>query len=439
MILKGENLCDFCFTPINPGEICPKCGLTHETYRPEAGLLLPGTILVGKYIIGRVLGRGGFGATYLAYSAELSRPVAIKEYYPTGIANRGKGEEKICIVSADKVEVFSKGAKRFYEEAQTMARFTRSRNVITVYEFFHANDTVYYSMEYLEGISLKGYMDKKRSPLNQKEAIKVMRSLAEALADIHEAKTLHRDVSPDNIFICSNGDIKLIDFGAAKQVIGDERMVYSVVLKQGYAPAEQYKETGNQGPWTDIYALGASIYYALSGQTPRDAISRVDDPELPFEDMNIAPEFAQIIRTCLHNEIEMRYQNAYQVLNALEALDCGGLGGVTGDVYNEPPRYIPDDFGLDNENRSKYLDDSPREDSAVGVLDKGVIKRAERVGMIKGLILGAVMLIVVIALSFVIVRLTARAAPPDTENNSAIELIRGENPTGELIDPQGKG
>ena len=147
MDYKGMSLCDFCFEPVVPGTVCAKCGLTHESYHAEAGLLMPGANLLGKYIIGRVLGRGGFGATYLAYSSERNKPVAIKEYFPTGIANRAKGEESVSIVSDDKKKVFDKGAKRFFEEAKTIARFNTNKHVVSVYEFFYANNTVYYSME----------------------------------------------------------------------------------------------------------------------------------------------------------------------------------------------------------------------------------------------------------------------------------------------------
>lgn len=339
MQFKGMNLCDFCFEPINPGGVCTKCGLSHDNYHAEAGLLLPGTNLLGKYIIGRVLGRGGFGATYLAYSSEKDRVVAIKEYYPTGIANRAKGEEKISIVSDDKRKIFEKGANRFFEEAKTMSRFNTNKNVVSVYEFFYANDTVYYSMEYLEGIDLKGYIEKKGGKLSEAEAVTVMRGICDALVAVHSTQTLHRDISPDNIFVCTNGNVKLIDFGAAKQVIGDAQQVYSVVVKQGFAPAEQYKSNGKQGVWTDIYAVGASIYYAVTGKIPADAMNRVENPEITFDpSLNLSPQFISIIKKCLQSRIEDRYQSAIELLGALNALNVqnvplGGLDYVQS-VYN---------------------------------------------------------------------------------------------------------
>lgn len=339
MQFKGMNLCDFCFEPIGPGNVCSKCGLSHETYQAEAGLLMPGTNLLGKYIIGRVLGRGGFGATYLAYSSERDEVVAIKEYYPTGIANRAKGEDKISIVSDDKRRVFEKGANRFFEEAKTISKFNTNKNVVSVYEFFYANDTVYYAMEYLEGIDLKGYIRKKGGKLSEAEAIKIMKGICDALVTVHSTQTLHRDISPDNIFICTNGDVKLIDFGAAKQVIGDAQQVYSVVVKQGFAPAEQYKTNGKQGVWTDIYAVGASIYYAVTGRIPTDAMNRVENPEITFDSsLQLSPQFENIIKKCLQSKPEDRYQSAIELLGALNEMNIQdvSIGGseYVQSVYN---------------------------------------------------------------------------------------------------------
>ncbi len=331
MQFKGMNLCDFCFTPVAVGEVCPKCGLSHDTYQAEAGLLMPGTNLLGKYIIGRVLGRGGFGATYLAYSSERDEVVAIKEYYPTGIASRAKGEERISIVSDDKRKVFEKGANRFFTEAKTISKFNTDKNVVSVYEFFYANDTVYYSMEYLEGIDLKGYIAKKGGRLSEAEAVTIMRGICDALVAVHSTQTLHRDISPDNIFICTNSDVKLIDFGAAKQVIGDSQQVYSVVVKQGFAPAEQYKSNGRQGVWTDIYAVGASMYYAVTGKIPTDAMERVENPEIRFDpSLQLSEQFKNIIKRCLQSRPEDRYQTAIELRGALKEIDVQdiSIGGA---------------------------------------------------------------------------------------------------------------
>lgn len=323
MEFNGLNLCDFCFEEIEEdSKFCPHCGLNHEKYNAEAGLLMPGAKLKDKYIIGRVLGRGGFGATYLAFSNKLNRPVAIKEYFPTGIASRGKGEEEVGIVSDSKREVFDKGAKRFFAEAKTMAKFNADENVVTVYEFFYANDTVYYAMEYLDGIDLKGYVQKEGGKLSENKAITILKNVCRALMVVHSTGTLHRDISPDNIFICRDGRVKLIDFGAAKQVVGEHtQQNYSVVVKQGFAPAEQYKSDGNQGNWTDIYAVGATIYYAVTGQVPMDSINRMENPDLIFNSLgDVSPAFANILNKCLKPKISERYQNVVELMRDIEAM-----------------------------------------------------------------------------------------------------------------------
>jgi len=262
MQIKGMNLCDLCFAPVESGNLCEKCKTLHGNYRAKAGTLSPGTVLIGKYIVGKSLGRGGFGATYVAYSNDLGKPVAIKEYLPVTISYRETGSETVSLISEDKREVFEKGAAKFFEEAKTISRFNGSDNIVNVYEFFHANNTVYYSMELLDGVDLKKYINLCRGKLSEYEVINILGHLCNALNTIHSTGTLHRDISPDNVFICYDGRIKLIDFGSAKQVVGDESNSFSVVLKQGFAPTEQYARKGNQGPWTDIYSLGATAYYA---------------------------------------------------------------------------------------------------------------------------------------------------------------------------------
>lgn len=340
MQYKEMNLCDFCFTPIAPGSVCPNCGLTHETYRAAGDLLPPGTNLMGKYIIGRVLGRGGFGATYLAYSSEQDRVTAIKEYFPNGIACRGKDGEKVYIVSEDKKEIFQKGETRFFEEAQTVSRFNTNQNIVSVYEFFYTNGTAYYSMEYLHGIDLKGYIARKHHVLSEAEAVTIMRGVCEALVAIHSTGTLHRDISPDNIFICTDSIVKLIDFGAAKQVVGEHaQQNYSVVVKEGFAPPEQYQSNGRQGMWTDIYAVGATIYYTLTGNVPMNALNRKEDPDVIFNtNMEINPQFKAILRKCLQPEIKDRYQSAIELIGDLNTLSIqnvtvGGTDYVQS-IYN---------------------------------------------------------------------------------------------------------
>lgn len=457
MQFKDMNLCDFCFEPISPGSVCTKCGLTHEKYQAEAGLLMPGTNLLGKYIIGRVLGRGGFGATYLAYSSERNKVVAIKEYYPTGIANRAKGEEKISIVSADKRKVFEKGANRFFEEAKTMSRFNTNKNVVSVYEFFYANDTVYYSMEYLEGIDLKGYISKKGGKLSEAEAVTIMRCICDALVAVHSTQTLHRDISPDNIFICTNGDVKLIDFGAAKQVVSEHaEQNYSVVVKQGFAPAEQYNSKGRQGVWTDIYAVGASMYYAITGKVPTDAMDRVNNPDIVFDPgLNISPMFENIIKKCLQSKIEDRYQSAIELLGALDELNVHNvvLGGsdYVQNIYNGVSSGLQGNvvsFGGNNRvsshmqtgynpygnsqyvnshmppNNMTYYPQSGYPQSRYSQMQPPISKygeKKEKSGILKGVIIGVCALVIIALIVILVVNLSSPQPQPIGPNGPGMQ------------------
>lgn len=466
MQYKGMNLCDFCFEPLAPDGICHSCGLTHETYKLDAGLLSPGTNLNGKYIIGRVLGRGGFGATYLAFSGD--RKVAIKEYFPNGIAYRGKGEGKVAIISQDKGHVFQKGAKRFYDEAKTMSKFNTNKNVVSVYEFFYANDTVYYSMEYLEGIDLKGYVEKKGGRLSQEEAVTIMRGVCDALVAVHSTGTLHRDISPDNIFICTNGIVKLIDFGAAKQVVGEQSQSLSVILKQGFAPVEQYKKDGKQGMWTDIYAVGATIYYAMTGKIPEDAMSRLENPDIVFApELSISPEVTQVINKCMKIKVKDRYQSAIELLGDLQGLNIqsvaiGGekfvqaiYNGVSGSPivsggntqfepirpvgaqtgYNPYAQYPQSQYPNSQYPQSQYPQ-SQYPNSQYYSMSKGQPKNSEKNGILKGIIIGGAALIIIVLIIIIVVKLVSPQQPFGPGEPPPPGMQQGMPPGGGM--PQGQ-
>jgi len=400
MVLMGVNVCDFCFSPVEAGKVCQKCGLSHENYNASAGLLMPGTNLMGKYIIGRALGRGGFGATYMAYSSDRRMPVAIKEFFPTGIAYRGKGEEKISIVSEDKLDGFKKGAARFFEEAKTISKFNTNKNIVSVYEFFHANDTVYYSMEYLDGIDLKGYAAKKGGRITPAEAVTVMKSVCEALVSVHSTGTLHRDISPDNIFVGTNGDVKLIDFGAAKQVISEQSQALSVILKQGFAPMEQYKKDGRQGMWTDLYAVGATIYYSLTGKVPDDAMSRMENPDVVFApELNVPADFVRIIDKCMRVKIEERYQSALEVIDDLSRLSFPAVPLGDGYVQNVYNGIVSNELDISNTSFNAGVSTIPMSQNVSQYMPSALIpepEEEEESGIVKGVIAAACAVIMLV-------------------------------------------
>ena len=238
-----------------------------------------GTELVGDYRIERVLGAGGFGVTYLADEIALARMVTIKEYFPSDIAARDGGIDA-APRSQDCAGDYRWGLDRFIEEAQTLAKFDHT-NIVRVYRYFRANNTGYMVLHFEEGQSLKGWLKALGRAPRQKELDAIIGPLLDALELIHKSDFLHRDIAPDNIIIRKSGDPVLIDFGSARGEIASHTKTVSALVKPGYSPYEQYAETSRQqGPWTDIYALGGTLYHAVTGKRPPDAPSRMVKDEL---------------------------------------------------------------------------------------------------------------------------------------------------------------
>jgi Protein kinase domain len=247
--------------------------MTHLVALPQ------GTDLVGDYRIERVLGAGGFGITYLATETQLARPVTIKEYFPVDFAARDPTED-VCPRSRGSRDDYAWGLQRFLDEAKTLAKF-RHPNIVGVHRYFEAKQTAYIVQHYEEGASLKGWLDKLGRAPRQDELDRIVAPLLDALEVIHAADFLHRDIAPDNIIIRSDGTPVLIDFGSARSDIARHSKVVSALVKPGYSPYEQYATSGRQqGPWTDIYALGATLYHAISGRRPLEAPSRMLADEL---------------------------------------------------------------------------------------------------------------------------------------------------------------
>ncbi|MGW8206258.1 MAG: serine/threonine-protein kinase, partial [Hyphomicrobiaceae bacterium] len=238
-----------------------------------------GTELVGDYRIERVLGAGGFGITYLADEIALDRAVTIKEYFPSDFAARNNSHEAVPR-SRESSRDYRWGLDRFIEEAQTLARFDHP-NIVRVYRYFRANNTGYMVLQWEEGKSLKTWLKELKRAPRQSELDEIIAPLLDALEIIHKADFLHRDIAPDNVIVRKNGAPVLIDFGSARGEIAAHSKTVSALVKPGYSPYEQYAETSRrQGPWTDIYALGATLYHAVTGKRPPDAPSRMVHDEI---------------------------------------------------------------------------------------------------------------------------------------------------------------
>lgn len=270
------------------------------------------TGLIGRYVIQEVLGQGGFGITYLGIDKLYGNKVAIKEYYPQEIAMRkAQYEDVVTVTSIEEKNNYDKGKKRFLDEAQVMARFNKNEGIVKILDFFEANNTAYIVMEYLEGITLKQYLGK-YGVIQFRNLIEMMLPLLEALIEIHSQGLIHRDISPDNIMVQHNGKLKLMDFGAARDYTESGNKSLTVILKPGYAPPEQYQTHGVQGPWTDIYALCATIYKCLTGITPPDAIARVMDDKFKEPDQldgKLSPDIKKILWKGMNIFPEERYQD----------------------------------------------------------------------------------------------------------------------------------
>lgn len=308
-------------------QICPYCGFDRDFYEKKrsARSLPTETILNGKYLLGRVLGEGGFGITYLAVDLILEIPVAVKEYFPMGLASRntsaGRITENISTLTGEKKTYYEHGLRSFMDEARNLAKFQKTEGVISVKDFFLENNTAYLVMEYLEGKTLQRYLDEKRLPLSEKETLNLMWPVLKALSRIHKEGMIHRDISPDNIMIANDGRVVLIDFGAARISTGAETKSLTVLLKHGYAPAEQYQTKGRQGPYTDIYAVCATMYRMMSGKVPEEAIDRmVEDHVVPLEQwrgLNISYQVSRSIKKGLSVKPQDRYLTVEDLIEDL--------------------------------------------------------------------------------------------------------------------------
>lgn len=266
-----ERYCPYCMEPLAAERPCPHCGKDPKEYTPSVHHLPPGTLLQGRYRIGRVLGEGGFGITYLGLDENLGRLVAVKEYFPTSFVLRENSVSLgVTCYTSQGQDFYKKGREQFLQEARTMARLDKAREIVRVMDFFSANNTAYLVMEFLEGETLKELVAR-RGPIPAEELLDLMRPVVAAVGTMHRAGILHRDVSPDNVMVLKDGGVKLMDFGCARELEGGRTM--TVVLKHGFAPLEQYTGRG-QGPWSDVYSLSATLYYCLTGKVPPRAVER---------------------------------------------------------------------------------------------------------------------------------------------------------------------
>lgn len=315
----ANELCMNCFSVKGPYEVCRYCGYVEGTPPEQPHYLRPGTVLKGHFIVGTAIGVGGFGITYKCYDATLGVIVAIKEFFPVGLVNRSPGEMKVGFLSGEKEKQYKNQIKRFLMEAQSIAQFGKANDIVNVFDYFEENNTAYIVMEYIDGVLLKDYLEK-QGALSPDIAMTIIEPVVEALKKIHASGIIHRDISPDNIFIAGEDSVKVFDFGAA--ILNDESGAKEgeKVIKVGYSAPEQYRDSAGQGYFTDIYSIGAILYQMITGQKPIESTEREYKDELksPLElGFDIEPNLDRAIMEALAVQPALRFQGIQQFDDAI--------------------------------------------------------------------------------------------------------------------------
>ena len=325
-----EEFCLGCMAEKGTAKVCPYCGYEEGTPPASPLHLKPGTVLNRKYLIGRVLGHGGFGITYLGLDLNLRVRLAVKEYFPTGLVTRDTTAATVSVFSGDSRQSFDYGLEKFLEEGRTLARFDDVPEIVGIRDFFRENGTAYLVMDYVEGITLKEYLARQGGRLPLDAALTFVMPVVHALEMVHAAGMLHRDVSPDNIFITSDFHVKLLDFGSARYDAGGQSRSLSVMLKPGYSPEEQYRSRGKQGPWTDVYAVAATLYKLLTGETPPEALDRMAEDDLkPLSSFGLS--LPESYETAIRKALSVRAGDRYRTMAEFEE-------ALTGEVEQEAAR-----------------------------------------------------------------------------------------------------
>ena len=344
-----KSYCMKCMHSITEDGVCPHCGF-HGGVATPPHILPPGTILNGRYLLGVVLGQGGFGITYIGRDLQLDTRIAIKEYYPSGFANRSAvTSAAISILDTNHNAFIAEGKSRFLEEARSLAKFRDNPGVVSIWDFFEANNTAYIVMDYLEGEDLRQVVKTRR--FSSDEIFRKMEPVIVTLEEIHKAGVIHRDISPDNIMLMDDGSMKLMDFGAARFVNFTDQRSISVLLKPGYAPEEQYLSTSAyQGPWTDIYALCATIYKCITGITPPDALVRGQHDSIKWPSqlgIRITQQQEYVLKMGMALARENRFQTLAELRAALQSREPNDAPHVDPlprrPPVNPPPRRPPVD------------------------------------------------------------------------------------------------
>lgn len=283
MKVNGRERCIGCMKLLDADGKCPHCGFLQAGYEPIPRCLRPGTYLKDRYMLGRVLGEGSFGISYIAWDCLLDTVVAIKEYFPASLVSRHvseDGDRNVYIYEKAEKQKYQESLEKYLGEAKSLSAFYDLDGIVSVRDFFYENNTAYIIMGYVDGVSVKEYVEK-NGPIEGEKLLNMLEPVICSLMKVHQTGVLHRDISPDNILLTRDERLVLIDFGAARRENINMTRSMTVVFKRGFSPEEQYRTRGRQGAWTDVYALCATVYYALTGKTPDESIQRMLEDDMP--------------------------------------------------------------------------------------------------------------------------------------------------------------
>lgn len=303
--------------------VCPVCGKKDEDIHYSRRYLPWRYMLNNRYMVGRSIGKGGFANTYIAYDKVLRTRVAIKEFYPKDDVERDYYGISVVPVSEESAAYFSEQVAKFVDEAGRLARFRSETGVVTVHDIFYENNTSYIVMDYIDGLTLHAYIKSIDKPMTFDQVMNLMTPMLKTLSRMHESGMVHRDISPDNIMLTKNPTrIYLIDFGSAREASPVEgRRTMSVSYKDSYSPPEQYDQEVKQGPWSDVYAICATIYRCITLKMPQGSVVRAIEDELkrPSElGAVITPHQEEVLMKGLAIKPQNRIQSVKELLNLLK-------------------------------------------------------------------------------------------------------------------------
>ncbi len=329
-----ETVCVGCMQDDSGAPVCPICGRPFEAPAQNPLQMRPRTLLHEQYLIGRALGHGGFGVTYLAWDTGLATRLAVKEYLPQGVAGRAANTTQVMAYSDSTKAEFEFGLERFLEEARTLKKFKNFPGIVSIDTVFRDNGTAYLVMEYLDGSTFEDFLKIRGGKITYQAALEIMLPVMRALAAVHGEGILHRDISPDNIYVTNSGQVKLIDFGAARNALGQKSRNLSIILKEGFAPEEQYRSSGSQGPWTDVYATAGTLYFAITGRIPQGALDRQAEDGLQWPSQ-LGSDIDPRSESALMRALSIKAHDRFQSMQDFSA----ALTGVA--TEEPPPPFVP--------------------------------------------------------------------------------------------------